>query len=896
MDVERLDQLVLAALLHDVGKFFERGEVFSEARQDSACLGYCPRDKKGGFHTHLHCALTSHFCDYLEERFDCLRSLPNRDWKIWSAAHHLDDEQSLESRIVRLADRLSSSEREEGQYYQRGISQRTLLEPVLEKVFLQDNHNKLATSYRYPLSRLKADEDSLFPILWKNFEVELEYSQDAHKGISDPRKWKHLLSKDSLKEKYEKLCRSFLNDVEALSAKSPGISVRDLTVCLHSILERYTSNVPSATNVRHPDISLYDHMRTTAAIAQALYIQQKNTQVSPLKNMDVADDPKWILACGDFSGIQKFIYNLTNKGAAKGLRGRSFYVQLFCQISCRYIMRSLNLNPAALLYDSGGKFYLLLPSCLKEDLFAARAEINGWLLKAFAGSVYLGLGIAPVTADMFSLGNMDEAWKMAADDLEKDRCRKFREYMHDPQFFEPQTDFDPVSSCPICGSREVDKSVKCRLCEDLENLGLLLRDTKAVLTAWNKETVESCKSLFYIQNSLDFDALGAEVFFIKGRDLNKLSKVQGIGLECTLINEESEQDLKDMPLPKNGMALQFSYFGKWDLHNKTEKDKPLDFADYAKASRGIKRLGILRMDVDNLGLVFIHGLNFPAREVIVMEKRNFPGWGEVVYRGEEPLRRPMASISRMTTLSRQLKNFFSGFLVHLLRKEENDKCQIIYSGGDDLFIIGSWDQLPDLAETIHKKFKAFCCHNLDLSISGGITLHREKYPIYKASQIAGEAEKKAKTIRSKWFNNRELSKAGICFQGTAIVWEDWALARSIAVMLENETAAEGSKGLASYLRQVIAGNNVLVKRLVTDKRISESSAWLEIVCYPWHWRTKYQLKRRYGDKNDEIEKWSRVLFDQGRVGELNPDKQTGAMLPVFAWLELPLTLADYLQR
>ena len=58
----------------------------------------------------------------------------------------------------------------------------------------------------------------------------------------------------------------------------------------------------------------------------------------------------------------------------------------------------------------------------------------------------LGFGMASVTGAMFEQGLMDAAWKAAAEDLEKDRTRKFQEFFSQ-EFFEPQTEFDPTESC-----------------------------------------------------------------------------------------------------------------------------------------------------------------------------------------------------------------------------------------------------------------------------------------------------------------------------------------------------------------------------------------------------------------------------------------------------------------
>ncbi|WP_045217331.1 type III-A CRISPR-associated protein Cas10/Csm1 [Desulfonatronovibrio magnus] len=894
MDEKQQDFIVLAGLIHDIGKLLERGEVFSESRKDETYLEFCPRDKKGGFHTHLHCTHTKCFCDELEQKFTCLRTSSSNEWKTWASGHHLNDEQSFGAKVIRIADRLSSSEREEGQYYQKGIGQRTLLEPVIEKVFLHNNDDKTATSYRYPLSRIRSDDESLFPKFWKDFPEELIFDADAHEGLEDPTQWSHLLTKKTLKDEYQKLCQSFLEDIDALARKNSDISLRNLTICLSSILERYTANVPSATNVRHPDISLFDHMRTTASIAQALYIEQSRKQ-NCLADLEIKNDSKWLLVCGDFSGIQKFIYNLTNQGAAKGLRGRSYYVQLFCSLSSRYLLRELDLNPAALLYDSGGKFYILIPSCLKDDLYVARKSINSWLLNKFGGSVYMGLGIAPVTSDMFAQGNMHEAWKAAAEDLEKDRTGKFRDFLHEQDFFEPQVDFNPTVSCPVCGTRMVHQSIKCSLCEQLEKLGLWLRDTEAVLTVWNAKAGVETSSIFNSRKIIIFDDLDAAVILISSHELSNLRYLKTEDAECIFYNESGEKDIKHLDLPGVGVALQFSYLGRWDMRRQMDENQPWDFQRYADESQGIKRIGLLRMDVDNLGLIFMQGLYFPQRESLYIKGKSVPGWGNVVVQKGQPVRRPMASISRMTTLSRQLKNFFSGYLVNLLKKDSFDKCQIIYSGGDDLFVIGSWHQLPELAQTVQDKFSAFCCHNQDMGISGGITLHRGKYPIYKAAQLAGAAEKKAKMIRSDWINTVDLKKSGFCFQNTAILWEDWQLAQKIIHLLEKESQ-DSNKGFSSFLRQMTAGNQTFSRKLMMEKNISHSMAWKEIAFYPWHWRTKYQLKRRYKNQTDQIEKWAEVLFDQGKISEMSQNKNNGAALPVFSWLELPLTIADYLHR
>lgn len=81
-----------------------------------------------------------------------------------------------------------------------------------------------------------------------------------------------------------------------------------------------------------------------------------------------------------------------------------------------------------------------------------------------------------------------------------------------------------------------------------------------------------------------------------------------------------------------------------------------------------------------------------------------------------------ATISRVVQMSTLLDFFFSSYLNIIKDKYWNaidgvsenqsdisikDNVQIIYSGGDDVFIIGLWNILPDLAIWMYEEFKKF---------------------------------------------------------------------------------------------------------------------------------------------------------------------------------------------
>jgi CRISPR-associated protein Csm1 len=133
---------------------------------------------------------------------------------------------------------------------------------------------------------------------------------------------------------------------------------------------------------------------------------------------------------------------------------------------------------------------------------------------------------------------------------------------------------------------------------------------------------------------------------------------------------------------------------------------------------GIERLGVLRADVDNLGAVFSSGL--PNDKI---------------------------SISRIAALSRQLSYFFK-FQLNEILKAGDYQAQIIYSGGDDLFIIGNWSDVLYAAIDIRNALDSFT-GNGSLTISAGIGMYDSHYPIARMAAETGELEAAAKSFRKR---------------------------------------------------------------------------------------------------------------------------------------------------
>src|SRR3989304_1754063 len=122
--------------------------------------------------------------------------------------------------------------------------------------------------------------------------------------------------------------------------------------------------------------SLFDHVKTTAAIAGCLYHCEKTGK---------STDKEFLIVAGDISGIQNFIYRITKAqgegGISKILRGRSFYLLLFQEVIAKYIIEQAGLFITNILFCGGGRFELLLPNTeeTKKILEEVKRDVNKWL-------------------------------------------------------------------------------------------------------------------------------------------------------------------------------------------------------------------------------------------------------------------------------------------------------------------------------------------------------------------------------------------------------------------------------------------------------------------------------------------------------------------------------------
>lgn len=331
---ERIYQAALAGLLHDIGKV---------ARRSTNTLWNPPGDAAGNGQS-VDAAWTIEFIR---------RCVPERyQPAALAGGNHLDPEKSPTefiqlSRLVALADLLSAGElvdREEKR-------SRPQLLSIFDRIDTNQNKSAVINVHYLPLHALQLSREVIFP-------DEL------------------ILNDDQAGESYD--------DLRSNLERELGEPIDDPQLYIENILgglQRATWCVPSAYYHSIPDVSLYDHSRMTAALAVCLAdkpddeikamtdaIQRDYAGQKVDADQQLLDEPVTLLIGGDISGIQKFIYTISSRKAAKTLRGRSFYLQLLTEAVLRYVLKELGLPYTNVIYSGGGHFFLLAPLSAKEKL------------------------------------------------------------------------------------------------------------------------------------------------------------------------------------------------------------------------------------------------------------------------------------------------------------------------------------------------------------------------------------------------------------------------------------------------------------------------------------------------------------------------------------------------
>ena len=102
------------------------------------------------------------------------------------------------------------------------------------------------------------------------------------------------------------------------------------------------------------------------------------------ENIDGLLSNEMSVICGDFYGIQKFIFEgLTTKHAAKVLRAKSAFVDIFTRVVAEFLCKKLK---GKSLSTNAGKFEILVNSIVEnKQIDEIQKELDNYFIKNFYG-------------------------------------------------------------------------------------------------------------------------------------------------------------------------------------------------------------------------------------------------------------------------------------------------------------------------------------------------------------------------------------------------------------------------------------------------------------------------------------------------------------------------------
>jgi CRISPR-associated protein Csm1 len=723
------NHVYLAALLHDIGKFYQRADEDSTA--SSKILDERVKNLENvllpsfnGKSTHKHALWTAQFIVENESVFRKLTDVENESLTAVNsllqiaAGHHLPYSQQSElGRIIKEADSLAS-----------GMDRDSELS-------LRDNQDETETNRSaYKTKRMTSiletiglsSDELMSKTNWRHLPVE---SVTLSKSFF-PRK-----EFDS-KPDYGSLWKNFVRDFKFIQAGS----YKSFSETLLHLLFKYSSSVPAST-IHFPDVSLYDHLKMTAALAVSLYDIGKE---------EASSDNPFLLIGADISGIQTYIYQIVSKYAAKNLKGRSFYLRLLTDAVVNYILKELNLFQANVIYNSGGSFYILAPNTVfvRSRLQDIVKTIEEKMFENHGTTLFLAIDSVPFSKDALmhrNDENLQRVWSELFLKRDVKKSQKFAGLIQEnySDFFMP-TNFG-IETDKITGegisrgekTKNIDEigKVKYLTYQQIE-LGRMLRDTE--LIAISDHEIVHWKDYHPIEPL----GLGQFFYFFKKDDfLSMKEQLKGSADQVSFVTLNGRNGNCEFLYANQDAGFQMqgsnniyglSFYGGNHFDGSTFDEFCRD-----ESESSFRRLGVLRMDVDNLGYIFQKGM-LPER----------------------------TTLSRYAALSRSFDYFFSGYLNTIQQETAPHTSFIIYSGGDDLFIIAAWNDTIRLAKKIRNDFREFACFNPAFSVSGGIAIVTPKFPIMRGARESEEEEKSAKNHICG-----EQQKNALSFIGLPLNWE-----------------------------------------------------------------------------------------------------------------------------
>ncbi len=515
------------------------------------------------------------------------------------------------------------------------------------------------------------------------------------------------------KTDYQNLWSDFEKNLKSLK----GLEYDRFLQSLNSLLERYWWCIPSANSSESE--SLYQHSKMTVALATVIYEYQKITNTENEQELKNYNALKFRFIKGDISGIQKYIFDLkTTKNNAKLLRAKSFQIAALGEVLSEFLIKQFDVTYANIIMSAGGNFMLLIPNTEKATLLLPQLqlEIESYFMREYAGklAVIVSDGVTATSTDLLK-ENVQDLMNRIGEDADTAKQKKMQKALRKngailSDFYRLLQQYGECPKCGVFPASGIDENgdpCECADCQKLTEVGGNLIRAGSVL--YYSDSLEAFSKIVKVSAKADITGGSTVNTFVPGKPVKYLPYTA----------------------PRN------------------EKGEIITFEEIAARSNGNTKLAMFKSDIDNLGLVFSSSL------------------------GER------MSFSRYADLSHQLHYFFSAYyawyvtshsyIQNGIEKPYSDVIYTVFSGGDDLCILGAWDAILQFASDFEAELNKFTNNNPSVTLSGGITLTSHNVPV---RNIAANAEENLEVSKDRKENGKTVKNAITVF-GTTVAWKDY---------------------------------------------------------------------------------------------------------------------------
>jgi CRISPR-associated protein Csm1 len=443
------------------------------------------------------------------------------------------------------------------------------------------------------------------------------------------------------------------------------------------------------------------------------------------------------------------------------------------------------------------------------------------LLKHYYGQVSISLSSVAAAPAEFEADNFVNLWERLAKAAEAKKYRKLPLSALGVQTNYLDSFDNRLGICPFCGKRAADPATvgelylgdneaACLICRDQIRIGaaLVKSDSLAILAPNANFPGNRLKEPLFGKYQLAFDLKQdvATTLANKGQLLRHFALLRPATKTITGLTTKVVSGYVPTYNQADAHDLRLQDEDSFEVGDAKTFNHIACIAKDPDTLSGVKALGVLKADVDNLGKIFACGLP------------------EGRY-----------NLSRLATFSRQLNNFFSLYLPDLLASDIRfQNIYTVFAGGDDLFLIGPWNRIIIFAEELQKRFNQFACNNNAITISVGISINKPGIPV---PTLADQSEQ-ALTGQAKKQGRNRLS-----LFGKTVTWSEFRQLQQIKDKLE-AWQAEGIVGKALLYQM-----NEFTQLAGMEKQIKSAKRPInleDMSCLGWRARLTYSATRNIG--------------------------------------------------